>query len=268
MIAAFQRRPLIVTLAVLAAALAGVIALEMALGARRSAVTPPAGKRAAAADAKLLPPVVAIAPEQAYPETTSRPLFLPTRRPAPEAVAVVKSSYVPGQFVLQGVTVAGDTRIAMLREKSTGRMHRVERGKEVNGIKVVEVQRDTVTLGQGGDSEVLSLSVQRPPGAPPGATTAVPAAAGGPFAAAAPPPAPLTQTAPVPAAAPAPGAPPPAGSAMTRQPGMFPSPATPSGPLPSAANPPQPSASQPTAAPMSPEELLARRRARRNQQNQ
>lgn len=266
MIAAFQRHPLIVTLAVLATILVGVIAIEMGLGAAlRSAGPPAAGKRAAAADAKLLPPLVAVAPEQAYPETTSRPLFLPTRRPAPEAVAAVKSSYVPGQFVLQGVTVAGDTRIAMLREKSSGRMHRVERGKEVNGIRVVEVQRDTVTLGQGGDTEVLSLSVQRPPGALPSAA----AVQTGPFAGPAVPAvaaAPAPQPPPVPGQAPPPQ--PPAGSAMTRQPGMFPSPVTPSGPLPSAANPPQAAAREPAAAPMTPEELLARRRSRRNQQNQ
>ena len=83
MIAAFQRRPLVVSLAVLAVALAAVIVLELVLGAGdRAALTSPDGKRARAVEGKLLPPLVASAPEQAYPEITARPLFLPTRRPA------------------------------------------------------------------------------------------------------------------------------------------------------------------------------------------
>lgn len=258
MIAAFQRRPLIVSLAVVAAALVVIVGIELGLGAGlRSALTPE-GKRASAAEAKLLPPVIATAPEQVYPELATRPLFTPTRRPAPEATAPTKSTFVPGQFVLQGVIAAGDTRIAMLREKANGRIHRVERGREVNGIEVTEIQRETVTLAQGGEKEVLTLQVQRPTGAAPASAPA------GPFAI--PPTASVAPPGASPAAAEGQPTTQPAPVAGTPRPGMFPTPRS-GAPAPATAAT-NPTAREPAVAPMSPEELLARRRARRSQQSQ
>ena len=262
MIAAFQRRPLAFSLAVVAAVLAVIIAIEFATDAGlRSALASSAGKRAAAAESKLLPAVVALAPEQAYPETTARPLFLPTRRPAPEA-PVDKKTFVQGQFVLQGVTVAGNTRIALLREKANGRIHRVERGREVNGIQVIEIQPEVVTLAQGSEREVLSLQVQKPTGTP-----AAPAQAGPfgttPAAAPAQPTSPTGRPVPPGAPAPTPAQMPQAAPAPPRT-GVFPPQATPATPGAAPANP----TAREAAAPMTPEELLARRRARRNQQTQ
>ena len=266
-----QRSPLILALALLAAALVAVIAVELGVGGLSAAVPGQPSKRANAGEAKLLPPIVAAAPEQAYPEMVARPLFTPTRRPAPEAV--VQSAVVRGQFILLGVIVAGDTRIAMLREKASGRLHRVERGKEVNGMKVTEIEREKVTLGQGDDKEVLTLQVQKPvgsgaPGTPAAASSA--SAPQGPFAAS-------------PTQVPAPNfAVPPAGIPGQPQ-------ANPPGPLGGASHGAQqssipaagsaPISSQSAAnplgqqvpeatAPISPEELLARRRARRTQQTQ
>jgi len=109
-----RRYPILIALAVLGALLAAVVAWEMAahVGAGSSLATRTV-KRAAPFDAKLLvPPPVAQADQQ-YPEFTARPLWTPTRRPAPAAAA--PSTYTPGQYVLQGVIVAGNTRTAMLR---------------------------------------------------------------------------------------------------------------------------------------------------------
>jgi len=262
MIAAFQRRPLAISLAVVAAVLAAIIAIEFGVGSGlRSALAPSPGKRAAT-EAKLLPPMVALAPEQAYPETAARPLFLPTRRPAPEAPAPDKRTFVQGQFILQGVTIAGSTRIALLREKANGRIHRVERGREVNGIQVVEIQPEVVTLAQGSEREVLSLQVQRPVGALPATAQAGPFGGPVPAAGAAQPMTPV-QGAPVMPAAPAPTQPVPPATPAPR-PGIFPAQPTQTPPGTTAANPV--ARDQPAA--MTPEELLARRRARRNQQTQ
>jgi general secretion pathway protein N len=263
MIAAFQRRPLAVSLAAVAVVLAVIIAIELGVGGGlRSALAPSAAKRTAFAEAKLLPPVTPLAPEQAYPETTARPLFLPTRRPAPEAPPTDKKTLVPGQFVLQGVTIAGATRIALLREKANGRIHRVERGREVNGIQVIEIQPEVVTLAQGGEREVLSLQVQKPTGTP-----AAPAQAG-PFGTtpAVPPTQPTSPTGmPVPAGAPPlPTAQQPQAAPVPPRTGMFPAQPTPVPPGTAPANP----VTRELAAPLTPEELLARRRARRNQQTQ
>lgn len=251
----FQRHPLSVSLSALAAVLVIVIGLEMGFGTGlRSALSTSSPRKPAPAEAKLLPPVVAIAPEQAYPETAGRPLFTPTRRPAPEAPAVAQTTFKRDQFVLQGVTIVGDNRIALLREKANGRVHRVERGREVNGIKVVEIQPEVVTLAQGGEREVLALTVQKQTAAPAGAVQlgpfgGAPAAPAAPAAAAAAPPPAQTPT--VPANPMAGGT---TGGAFFNRPAQ---------PAPGQAAP-----AQPATAPLSPEELLARRRARRSQQNQ
>ena len=180
-----RRNPLLGVLALVCLLLAAAIGVEAELGANlRDAMRPASGKPALPVEAKLLPPLLATAAEQAYPETVARPLFIPTRRPAPVVVAVPQSTFQKGQFVLAGVIVVGDNRVAMLREKSNGRIYRVEQGKELNGIKVADIQREQVTMTQGGEQEVLTLSVLRPAaGAAIGS-----AAVQGPFMGIAPPP--------------------------------------------------------------------------------
>lgn len=262
-----QRSPLILALALLAGALVAVIAVELGVGGLSAAIPRQPSRRANAGDAKLLPPIVVAAPEQVYPEMAARPLFTPTRRPAPAVVA--QSAVVRDQFILLGITVAGDTRIAMLREKASGRLHRVERGKEVNGIKVTQIERENVTLGQGDDKEVLTLQVQKPGGAAAAGARAPVSGASpsqGPFAVA------PTQM-PAPSLAVPPGGitgrPPanPAGAPGGAQQSLIPPGGNTPMPPPGAANPSSQQVPQATA-PMSPEELLARRRARRTQQTQ
>jgi general secretion pathway protein N len=261
MIDLLRRNPLIAALAVVCLVLASIVAIELATIGRGSPAAAP--RKVAASEAKLLPPVAAVAPEAAYPETASRPLWIPTRRPAPPAV-VQQASFQRGQFTLQGVIVAGGTRIAMLRDKTSGRIHRVEQGREVNGLQVAEVDNDKVVLAAGGDREVVELRVTK------GAGAGTPAAAAAPGA-----PQPVAATAPStqgpfgPAARPPTAPTTPAGPQGALAGGqMGPLPAT-TGPATSARPPgvPNPAArtmpqSQP-APPMTPEELLARRRIRR-----
>jgi hypothetical protein len=252
----FRRYPLIVLFGAVAALLLVVVALEAAFGPDRGSLaalgTPKAG---AAGDTKLLPPIAAVSPEQVYPETAERPLFTPTRRRSPEAPAAAQNTFTPGQFTLQGVIIVGDQRVAMLREKSTGRIFRVERGKEINGIKVAEIEPEQVRLELGAQAESVPLTVQK------GAGTPAAPAASGPF--------PTTAAAPVPQAPPMPQ--PGSGSGFPAPGGANPPPASgfPVTPLQGAANPGQTVLPQATpSSPLTPEELLARRRARRAQQNQ
>lgn len=273
MIDVLRRNPLIAALALACAVLAAIVAFEllMAPGGAPSA----SARKAAPAESKLLPPLASASAEQVYPETVNRPLWIPTRRPAPVAT-VAPASFARGQFILQGVIVAGGTRIAMLREKTSGRVHRVEKGRDVNGIQVAEIEPEKVTLAQGDEREVVELRVQRPgaAGAPAAPTAPVSpvASTAGPFGASSPVPAPAAPgTAPQ---SPSPSAP-PAGSpfgAVPRPPQQTsPGPLAPGGQqvpgtAPAVANPsPTQVPQQATSAPMTPEELLARRRARRNQ---
>lgn len=253
-----RRNPLIAALALLAAGLAVVLAVEVGLMARTPTVVP--AKRGTAAEAKLLPPLAAVSPEQAYAETTTRPLFTPTRRPAPELAVAAAPAFQRGQFTLQGVIIAGGNRTAMLREKTSGRIHRVEAGREINGIKVVQIDPQVVTLGVGEEREIVPLVVQRPgTGAAPGTVAPPPAAAAtqGPFA-------PPSSAFPArPSNPPQPL--PPGGQPLTAGGPAFPTgPGMPGSPAAAGA----PGTAPPAAAPMTPEELLARRRARRAQQNQ
>jgi len=147
-----QRQPLLVALVAAAIVLAAIIGVETGFGSRLGASVPRGVSRPASPqELKLLPSLAAVNAETQYPETTSRPLFVPLRRPAPPAEAAAAGTLKRGQFVLQGVTIAGDTRIALLKEKSTGRVHRVEKGHELNGMKLAEVSPESVTLAQGNE---------------------------------------------------------------------------------------------------------------------
>ena len=263
-----QRHPFTVALAGLSAILVAIIAVEagFGVGAWRSRAAAPA-KPAPAVDTKLVPPIAASTPEQAFPETTNRPLFTPTRRPAP-AAPVAANTMVKGQFILQGVIAVGDQRTALLREKSSGRVHRVERGKEVNGITLATVENDKVTLTQGGDQEVLPLQVQKGTAVAAAPAPAAPAApSAGPFG-------PAPGATPAQPARAAPTQPPPGAAPTPAQPAAPGAPTTPNPAARSAFGPfssPAPAAttsSPDQAQPLTPEELLARRRARRAQQQQ
>jgi hypothetical protein len=262
MFSILQRHPLAIALTVAAAILLAIIAAEVGLGASlRAQVTGIPVKRAAPFEAKLLPAQQVAQAEQLYPEVTARPLFTPTRRPAPAAAP--PSTYTPGQFMLQGVIVVGDARTAMLREKSNGRIHRVEAGREINGIKVSQIDREAVTLTQGSDREVLTLQVLKPgavplPGTPPQAGSAI-----GPFGPAVPGSANPASGGVPGAQAPAPA--PPAAPPVPQSPGMV---LNAPNPLAAPAPGTNPAAPAVNTSPMTPEELLARRRARRGQQSQ
>ena len=270
MTAFFKRYPLAGALGIVAVVLAAVLAIEFASGAAlRERVAGATAPRAAVVETKLMPAIAPINPDQEYAETGARPLWIPTRRPAPPAAATATASAMTkGQFILTGVTIVGATKIALLREKSSGRVVRVEQGKDVNGITVAQIAPEQVTLTQGGDQEVVAMVVSKAV-APPAATAPAPA---GPFAAA---PGAAPAAPPPPGANPAARAAPPTAAqpAAPQQPSLFgpggfgpfrpPGNAQPS-PVqdPTTATPPT------TQAPMTPEELLARRRARRNQQTQ
>jgi hypothetical protein len=156
------------------------------------------------------------------------------------------------------VIVVGDNRIALLREKSSGRIHRAERGREISGVKVTEIEREAVTLTQGTGKEVLQLQVQKA-----GGGTAAAAAPTGPFGA------PAQGVFPGqggPVIQPLPGANAPAlANPNPNVPPGTPNPLAPNIPQ---ANPLAAPTQGTQSSPMTPEELLARRRARRGQQTQ
>ncbi len=239
-----RTNPLLALTALVGVVLAIAIGLEIAFATNlKTALAEHEGRRGVPADAKLLPSLSNIGVEQAYPETVARPLFIPTRRPAPEAPAAAQGALQRGQYVLQGTFVVGDSRIAIVREKSSGKAIRIERGKDFNGMKVVAIEKEAVTLGVGNDEEKLVLNVIKPP-AP---ATGTPQ---GPFPSAA-----STPLAPQ-GGLPIPGQPVP--KAESNAPGMKPGFAAKGGF----------EATPAAAAPLTPEEVARRRAARRQGQQQ
>jgi general secretion pathway protein N len=231
------------------------IAVEVVRG--RKPVEDAPASPAKLADVGLLPGFALPPADQGFPEVANRPLFVPTRRPAPPAAAT-QASMPKGQFTLLGTSVTkelGD--IAMLKHLPTNKFHSVRKGEQVNGITVDTVQPDRVILRMGEETEEISMRTAKSPALPPS-----------------PPPGTMPSAGPIPSGSPGPAMP---GSMPSRQPqpapGFGPGPGpgpvpgvTPAPVMPSAAAPGQPPAA--AAQQLTPEQIIARRRAARAQQTQ
>ena len=86
-----RRHPITAALCAVGVLLALVIVAEVLFGMKRqpagAAGTPGATANSAFVESKLMPSLGSTSAEQAYPETGSRPLFSPNRRPAPVLTA-------------------------------------------------------------------------------------------------------------------------------------------------------------------------------------
>ena len=239
------------------AVLAGVIGAELYFGQSPAESGPAAPARVV--EAKLLKPFALPAESLAGTETTGRPLFLPGRRPAPPATAADAAVMKKGQYVLQGTTVVGDLAFAMLKEVSGGKVHRVQKGARLNDLTLTEVGPTHAVLSLGSDSENIPLLVAK---ATPQQAAAAAAAAGGPFGGGAAPARPAASGARPPAQVPIAGstARPPGSAPVGFQPTITVQP-------PSAAAAPIPRLTpNEDISKLTPEEILARRRAARRAQ--
>ncbi|MDH5265927.1 MAG: hypothetical protein OEX21_14350 [Betaproteobacteria bacterium] len=252
----------------LAIAMAGVLALEFAFGDVGAGNGPRAPAKVV--DAKMLPPFTLPPEAQAGTETVARPLFVPGRRPAPPAASAESGVMRKGLFVLQGTTMVGDLSFAMLKEVSTGKTHRVQKGGKVLDMTLSDVGPNFAVLALGGDSETIPLLVARSSGASAQAHAAA-AAAAGPFTASRPaaaqPTAPASATA-SPASRPMVTTPVPVPAGARRDPSLDPTTmvlptSRPPSELVDPASQSQPSSASPS---QSAEEALARRRAARRGQ--
>lgn len=115
----------------------------------------------------VLPPKFTLSPPDIYLETTLRPIFVATRRPAPAAPPPEppRPTMKRDQFTLTGITVLPDGKFAFLTEKTGNKSRVVAEGKEINGITVKEIRNDRVVLGQYDETEVLMLKTAKGPAA-------------------------------------------------------------------------------------------------------
>ncbi len=98
-------------------------------------------------------------------ETSLRPVFVSSRRPAPPRPPeppVPVPTMKKGQFLLSGTTIIDGKKYAHLIETAGGKARTVKEGAEINGLTVKEIAPTSVLLVQGDESESLSLrKVQR-----------------------------------------------------------------------------------------------------------
>ncbi len=107
----------------------------------------------------------------AYKETAERPLFVPARRPPPPpppatAEPPPRPAMRRGQFKLLGTIVNKDISLAYLKEIASNRTLRVDKGSEVNGMKLETVDATRVVLKLGDDTEELQLKSSGSPKSP------------------------------------------------------------------------------------------------------
>ena len=119
-----------------------------------------------------LAPPFHLSPADSFLESSMRPIFLSTRRPAPAAPPpdAPKPSMKKDQFVLTGTTILPEGKFAFLLEKAGNKMRVVQEGKEINGIVVKRIEPTKVVLTQNDDQETLDLKTAKAPaGAAPAA---------------------------------------------------------------------------------------------------
>lgn len=162
---------------ILCSALAAGIGIETGWGEKLN-LPPPATIETSTAVSDFAPPALAapyrLPPPDTMLETSLRPLFVATRRPAPPSLPPEppKPTMNKGQFKLSGVSIVPEGNLAFLVEKTSNRTHVVAQGKEINGILVKAISAERVELSQHGDSEVLMLQTAKGPASIPAAATA------------------------------------------------------------------------------------------------
>lgn len=147
----------------IAAGASALLAMVLILEDQFGRVEAPEGPwpPAKVAEANLLPSPAAV--PAAESETVGRPLFVPSRRPPPPAPVAPPVRVAKDQFQLQGTIVVKGLDIALLKEKQSGKVVRVEKGAPISDMTLAEVYPDRVVLRAGEDTETLMLSVATGP---------------------------------------------------------------------------------------------------------
>jgi hypothetical protein len=170
-----------------AVALAAVVAWETdwGEGLHRPVVVPPLPAPKPVAPA-LLPEYKPAGGPELYAEVVDRPLFSPSRKPAPPPPPPEqpKPAMATGQYQLTGTVQVGDKLYAFLKETKTGRGIRAAQGDVLStGLKLAKVEPDRIVLSQYDSEEEVKMLVAKstrttPVAPPPVPMPGAPATAG------------------------------------------------------------------------------------------
>ena len=108
-------------------------------------------------------PEFALPPLVSYAAIVERPLFAASRRPSPPAPEEPEEPE-PDQaeahawsFILSGVVISNDQRMALLQRLSDGSTVRLRVGQEIDGWRIEAIEPDRVVLRQGDALEEVKL---------------------------------------------------------------------------------------------------------------
>jgi hypothetical protein len=103
----------------------------------------------------------AMPPFDTYAEVTARPLFFPTRRPAP--VQAASAELVDARaLVLVGVILSETGRVALIARANLPGANRVAEGQEIEGWTLTAIEADRVVLRHGTIEAELRLRDRNP----------------------------------------------------------------------------------------------------------
>jgi hypothetical protein len=114
----------------------------------------PAQSARAVAPPETGPKLASLPPFADFAETSARPLFSPTRRPAPGAALVG----IDGRYRLLGLVIAGTARHALLAPVAGGAALELAEGDAVDGWTVTKIERDRVSLKSAMGEATLALT--------------------------------------------------------------------------------------------------------------
>jgi hypothetical protein len=104
------------------------------------------------------PKLATLAPFADFAETSERPLFSATRRPAPGATMLG----IDGRYRLLGLVIAGSARHALIAPVAGGRTLELGEGEAVDGWTVTRIERDHVVLSSPAGQATLGLAGAAP----------------------------------------------------------------------------------------------------------
>lgn len=139
-------------------------AFSVAAGARTDRATAARG-----GDLGLLPDFRLTADAANYGQISQRPVFNPTRAPAPTAPAVAtteppKPSIRRGLYQLVGIIDLGVGKIAQVKELATNRTQTVRVGDSLQEMKVTAITADGIRLAFAGETDDVRLAKFTPSG--------------------------------------------------------------------------------------------------------
>jgi hypothetical protein len=92
-----------------------------------------------------------------YPEILARPIFFSKRELPPEAVARTPAPRAPLRLKLEGIAIAADTRVAVLRDQGSNQLVQLSVGMSYNNWLLEDITPATATFRRGDEVSSVSL---------------------------------------------------------------------------------------------------------------